>query len=473
MSSATTSTTTTPAAPSAVDADSDDVDVVDVVDELEGLLPTYEDVVEASRILQGVANVTPIKTSRTLNEQLSQLLLLSSSSRTSQREEEEESEEEGNNDDGGQQDLEGGGIQVYLKCENEQRIGAFKFRGAYNALYHAYHAMMQRQQKDRKKRKHQAVNNDNGDGEGDKDIQDGSSPGDNVGLHVITFSSGNHAQAIALAARLFAQQQKNCVCKATIIMPNDAPILKINATKGYGGNIIFYDRYKEDRNAIAQQILDNENGGKNESSSSSMSSSTTTTTTTRCVMIPPYNDKYVIAGQGTVGKEFFDEIPNLDYLFVCVGGGGLISGCCLAAAANATLNGSKCKVIGVEPCNGNDAQLSLQQNSIYKIEDASTIQTIADGAQTQCLGDITFALMKRHVHSIITVTDDELVSEMKFLGERMKMIVEPTGCLGLAGLRKYIKEEGNTIPKNSKCGVVISGGNVDLQRYTELLSKTF
>ena len=461
MSSTTTSTTTPTAAATAVAVDGDDVQLDD--DPLD--LPTYEDVVEASRILHGVANATPIKTSRTLNEQLSKLLLDSLSLKSHQEEEEEGQREGGNEDRGGGQQGEGGGIQVYLKCENEQRIGAFKFRGAYNALYHA----IQRQQKEdnRKKRKHQEL--DNAD-EGDEDDKDK----DDSHLHVITFSSGNHAQAIALAARLLGPN-----CKATIIMPNDAPTLKIHATKGYGGNIVFYDRYTEDRNAIAQNILleqeNNNSGGTNESSSA-----------VSCVMIPPYNDKYVIAGQGTVGKELLDEIPDLDYLFVCVGGGGLISGCCLAAAAASSNNKTKkknnggssssssgsCKVIGVEPCNGNDAQLSLQKNKIYKIEDASTIQTIADGAQTQCLGDITFAIMKRYVHSIITVTDDELLHEMKFLGERMKMIVEPTGCLGLAGLRKFVREEGNSIPPNSKCGVILSGGNVDLQRYTELLSKT-
>lgn len=323
-------------------------------------LPTYDNVMEAASILKNVSHVTPVRTSATLNELLGQ--------------------------------------KVFLKCENFQRMGAFKFRGAYHALSQL--------------------------------------PSD--ATNVCTFSSGNHAQAMALAARLLRKQ-------ATIIMPNDAPQSKVAATQGYGGNIIFYDRYTEDREAIARNVQE----------------------TTGAVFVPPYNDKQVIAGQGTVGKELIEcvkeeyGVDSLDYLFVCVGGGGLISGCALAAEA---LN-PNCKVIGVEPEAGNDAQQSLEQGKIVTID---TPTTIADGAQTQCIGDLTFSIMKENVDGIVTVSDDDLIHEMRFLGERMKMIVEPTGCLALAGLRKMVST--NAIPPGSNCGVIISGGNVDLERYCSLIS---
>jgi len=250
---------------------------------------------------------------------------------------------------------------------------------------------------------------------------------------VVTFSSGNHAQAIALSARILGME-------ATIIMPKDAPKLKVDATRGYGGNVIFYDRYKEDRDTIAADII-----GK-----------------TGAIFIPPYDHKHVIAGQGTAGKELFEDVGEIDFLFVCVGGGGLISGCALAASRLSP----KCRVIGVEPEAGNDAQQSLERGSIVHID---TPKTIADGAQTQHIGKLTFGIMREKVDKIITVTDDELISCMHFFGERMKMIVEPTGCLGLAGLKKLVAS--GDIPPDSRCGVVISGGNVDLSRYCELLSK--
>jgi threo-3-hydroxy-L-aspartate ammonia-lyase len=323
-------------------------------------LPTYDDVVDAAGILEGVAHVTPVETSRTLDEQL--------------------------------------GISVFFKCENKQRMGAFKFRGGYNALSHL----------------------------SEKQRQSG----------VLTFSSGNHAQAIALSSKLLG-------CKSTIIMPCDAPALKVAATKGYGGRVISYDRYKEDRDSIARDLQKKEGA----------------------VFVPPYDDKYVIAGQGTSAKELLEELASkgidLDYLFVCVGGGGLISGCSLAAKALSPI----CKVIGVEPEAGNDAQQSLKRGEIVKIP---TPATIADGAQTQYIGKLTFAIMKDNVDSIITVSDEELVEGMRFFGETMKMIVEPTGCLGLAGLRKMVAS--GAITSGSKCGVIISGGNVDLSRYSELVS---
>lgn len=326
-------------------------------------LPTFHDVQEAADILQDVAHITPVATSRTLDKEL--------------------------------------GVSVFFKCENLQRMGAFKFRGGYNALSHL--TPEQRNQ------------------------------------GVLTFSSGNHAQAIALSAQLLD-------CPATIIMPNDAPKLKVAATKGYGGTVIFYDRYTQDREAIAQELVEQQGA----------------------VFVPPYDQKYVIAGQGTSAKELIETVQanhgvkELDYLFVCVGGGGLIGGCALSANALSP----NCKVIGVEPEAGNDAQQSMEKGEIVKI---GTPATIADGAQTQYIGKLTFAIMKDKVNKIITVSDDELVEGMRFIGERMKMIVEPTGCLGLAGMRKLVA--AGEIPPGSKCGVIISGGNVDLARYCELVSK--
>lgn len=326
-------------------------------------LPTYQDVSDASNVIRGVAHHTRIETSSTLDSEL--------------------------------------GVKVFVKCENMQRMGAFKFRGAYNSISH-YNSGGQLR-------------------------------------HVLTYSSGNHAQAISLASTLHG-------VKSTIIMPLDAPPLKLKATESYGGNIVFYDRYKEKRDEVAERVAK-------------------TLPSEGMVFIPPYDHKYVIAGQGTVGKEMIEDLQSdgitLDYLFVCVGGGGLISGICLAANALSP----NTKIIGVEPEAGNDAQQSLQQGRIIHIE---TPHTIADGAQTPHLGELTFAIMKKHVSQIITVTDEELIQDMKFFGERMKMVVEPTGCLGLAGLRKMVAN--GEIPKESKCGVVISGGNVDLKRYCELIS---
>eukprot|EP00581_Thalassiosira_minuscula_P007322 CAMPEP_0183703432 /NCGR_PEP_ID=MMETSP0737-20130205/1174_1 /TAXON_ID=385413 /ORGANISM="Thalassiosira miniscula, Strain CCMP1093" /LENGTH=339 /DNA_ID=CAMNT_0025930183 /DNA_START=80 /DNA_END=1099 /DNA_ORIENTATION=- len=325
-------------------------------------LPTYQDVVDASNVLDSAAHRTPIQTSTTLDNEL--------------------------------------GVRAFIKCENFQRMGAFKFRGGYNAVSQC------------------------------KDTAKG----------IITYSSGNHAQAIALASKLHG-------IPATIIMPKDAPPLKLKATQSYGGNVVFYDRYTELRDEVAKRVKETLPEGT--------------------VFIPPYDHKYVIAGQGTVGKELIDDLQNesttLDYLFVCVGGGGLISGIALAAKALSP----QTKIIGVEPEAGNDAQQSLQKGEIIHID---TPRTIADGAQTQHLGKLTFTIMKEHVSEIITVTDEELVEGMKFFGERMKMVVEPTGCLGLAGLRKMVKS--GEVPEGSNCGVVISGGNVDMKRYCELISSS-
>lgn len=283
------------------------------------------------------------------------------------------------------------GASVFFKCENLQRIGAFKFRGAFNAIASL--------SEDRRSR------------------------------GVIAFSSGNHAQAIAKAGSMLG-------CPATIVMPEDAPPLKLAATRGYGAQVVLYDRYSQDREAIATKLA-NEKG---------------------LTVIPPYNHADVLAGQGTAALELFEDIGELDMLLVCVGGGGLISGCALAADAMS----ANCEVVGVEPEAGNDVQLSLERGSPVSID---VPKTIADGAQTQCVGSLTFPIIQRHVSSIQTVSDAALVRTMKWFGERMKLVVEPTGCLAAAAAFE------NDLPiKGKRVGVIISGGNIDMSRYAELIS---
>lgn len=317
-------------------------------------LPTYEDVVQAAERISGVANRTPVLTSRTVNEEF--------------------------------------GAQVFFKCENMQRIGAFKFRGAYNAL--SKFTPEQRR------------------------------------AGVVAFSSGNHAQAIALAARLLG-------IPATIIMPHDAPATKVAATKGYGGNVVVYDRYKEDREQIGRALADRDG----------------------LTLIPPYDHPDVIAGQGTVAKELFEETGPLDALFVCLGGGGLLAGSTLSARALAP----QCRLYGVEPEAGNDGQQSFRSGTIVHID---TPATIADGAQTQHLGQHTFPIIQRHVDDILTATDDELVQCMRFFAERMKMVVEPTGCLGFAAARRM---KGDL--RGKRVGIIVSGGNIDLARLSGFLAE--
>ncbi len=285
-------------------------------------LPTYADVEAAAQRIAGHANRTPVNTSRTLNDML--------------------------------------GAEVFFKCENFQRMGAFKFRGAFNAL--------------------------------SKFTPEQRKGG------VVAFSSGNHAQGIALSAKLLGMP-------ATIVMPHDAPAAKIAATKGYGANVVVYDRYKEDREAIGRNLAE-KNG---------------------MTLIPPYDHPDVLAGQGTAAKELFEEVGALDALFTPLGGGGLLSGTALATRALAP----QCQLYGVEPEAGNDGQQSLRSGSIVHID---TPKTIADGAQTQYLGNYTFGIIKRDVTDIVTASDAQLVQAMRFFAERMKMIVEPTGCLGLAAV---------------------------------------
>jgi threo-3-hydroxy-L-aspartate ammonia-lyase len=316
-------------------------------------LPTYEDVVAAAGRIEGHAHRTPVLTSRTANEEL--------------------------------------GAQVFFKAENLQRMGAFKFRGAFNALSRFNEAQRK--------------------------------------AGVVAFSSGNHAQAIALSAREMG-------IPATIIMPEDAPASKIAATRGYGGNVVTYDRYKEDREAIGRKLAQEQG----------------------LTLIPPYDHADVIAGQGTAAKELFEEVGELDYFFVCLGGGGLLSGSALATRALSP----RCKLFGVEPEAGNDGQQSFRSGAIVHID---TPKTIADGAQTQHLGTLTFPVIRRDVDDIVTVSDAELVEAMRFFAARMKMVVEPTGCLGFAAARR-MKEA----LRGKRVGVLVSGGNVDLGRFAELLA---
>ncbi len=284
------------------------------------------------------------------------------------------------------------GAKLFFKCENYQRMGAFKFRGAFNALS---------QFSDEQRR--------NG---------------------VVTYSSGNHAQAISLAARILN-------IPATIIMPFDAPAAKVAATEGYGGKIVFYDRYTDDREQIGRELSERHG----------------------LTLIPPYDHPHVIAGQGTAAKELFEEVGGLDALFVCLGGGGLLSGSALAARHFSP----ECKIYGVEPEAGNDAQQSFRQGKIVHID---TPRTIADGAQTRHLGQYTFDIIRKNVDDIFTVSDEELVETMRFYAERMKMIVEPTGCLSFAAARKMCEPL-----QGQRVGIIVSGGNVDIERYCALLSK--
>lgn len=281
------------------------------------------------------------------------------------------------------------GARLFFKCENLQRTGAFKFRGAYNAL-----SQFTPEQKSR---------------------------------GVVAFSSGNHAQAVALAARLLGMP-------SVIVMPTDAPEIKVTATRGYGAEIVTYDRYNEDRIAIGERLA-RERG---------------------LTLIPPFDHPHVIAGQGTVAKELFEEVDELDVLVTPVGGGGLIAGCAVAAHKLS----ANCSVIGVEPETGNDGQQSLRAGKIVNIDVPSTI---ADGAQTPALGFHTFPIIREFVADILTVSDAELIDAMAFFASRMKIIVEPTGCLAAAAVLS-----GKLALTGKRVGVVLSGGNIDLKRVAAL-----
>ena len=316
-------------------------------------LPTFDDVQAAAGRLAGVAHRTPVLQSSTLNRQV--------------------------------------GAEVFIKCENFQRMGAFKFRGGYNAL--AQLSSAQRR------------------------------------AGVVAYSSGNHAQAVALAAQILG-------IPATIVMPHDASSAKLAATRGYGAQVVGYDRYTEDAMAIAKALAERE--GR--------------------TFIPPFDHPDVIAGQGTAALELLQDHGPMDRLYVCLGGGGLLSGSLLAAKALSP----DCAVFGVEPEAGNDVQQSLAKGERVRIP---IPVTIADGAQTPMVGAITFDIIRRDVAAVHTVTDAQLVDAMRFYAERMKMVVEPTGCLSLAAL-----VQDAPACQGQRVGVIISGGNVDLARYAALLA---
>ena len=314
--------------------------------------PTYADVLDAAASIEGIAHRTPVMTSTRIDAAL--------------------------------------GCQVFFKCENLQRVGAFKFRGAYNAISRLDDAQRAR--------------------------------------GVVAYSSGNHAQAMALAARLLD-------VPATIVMPSDAPAIKRAATEGYGARVVVYDRYGEDREEIGAYLAEREG----------------------LALIPPYDHPHIIAGQGTAALELLSDVGDLDAVFVPLGGGGLLAGTLLAA-------GEVCpsaRVYGVEPEAGNDGQQSLLAGRIVTI---ATPRTIADGAQTLHLGALTFPIIADHVTDIVTATDDELVSAMTTLAATMKLVVEPTGTLGLAALTR--EAESSAGPR---VGVILSGGNVDLARFSQLV----
>jgi threonine dehydratase len=315
--------------------------------------PTFDDVVAAAQRIDGHAHRTPVLTSKTINEAM--------------------------------------GAELFFKAENLQRMGAFKFRGAFNALSRF----------DERQRR----------------------------AGVVAFSSGNHAQAIALSARILG-------IPATIVMPADAPAAKVAATKGYGGTVVTYDRYTEDREAIGRKLAAEQG----------------------LTLIPPYDHPDVIAGQGTAAKELFEEIGAVDAMFVPLGGGGLLGGTALSTRALSP----NAKLYGVEPEAGNDGQQSFRGGSIVHID---TPKTIADGAQTQHLGQHTFEIIKRDVDDILTASDAELIDGMRFFAERMKTVVEPTGVLGFAAARNVKAQL-----QGKRVGIILSGGNVDIVRFAQLLA---
>ncbi|KMO29226.1 serine dehydratase [Methylobacterium variabile] len=305
---------------------------------------TYADVEAAAGRLKGIAHRTPVLTSRTAD------------ART--------------------------GATLFFKAEPLQRAGAFKFRGACNAI-----AALSPEQRKR---------------------------------GVLAFSSGNHAQAIAYAGALQG-------VPTVIVMPHDAPAIKVAATRGYGAEIVVYDRYKEDREAVSHRLAE-ERG---------------------LSVIPPYDHPDVIAGQGTAARELIEEVGPLDVLLVCLGGGGLLAGSCLAARALSP----EVEIWGVEPEAGNDGQQSLAKGEVVRIP---VPVSIADGALTTHLGQHTFPIIRREVAGIVTATDAQLVSAMRFFVERMKLVVEPTGCLAAAAAF-----EGAVPVAGKRVGVILSGGNVD------------
>jgi len=313
----------------------------------------FHDIRTAADRLQGHAHRTPVLTSRTLDAML--------------------------------------GAQVFMKAENLQRMGAFKFRGGYNAVNALSDAQRAR--------------------------------------GVVAFSSGNHAQAVALAAQLHG-------CKATIVMPHDAPALKLAATRGYGAEVVIYNRYQEDRAAIAGALVA-ERGA---------------------TLIPPYDYLPVMAGQGTAALELIEDAGSLDALIVCAGGGGFLSGC--AVAAKHLL--PDVRVIGAEPERGNDMQQSLRAGHIVSID---VPRTICDGQQTQSIGQEPWAVIRELVSDVLTATDPAVVDAMRFAFERMKLVLEPSGACALAALMQHREQfEGQRV------GITLSGGNIGIDRFVALIT---
>jgi len=312
----------------------------------------FDKIIEAKERLKGHAMVTPVMTSRTLDDRV--------------------------------------GAKIYLKCENFQKIGAFKFRGAFNSI-------------SRLSEKEKAKG-------------------------VVTFSSGNHAQALALVGKLLG-------VPTTIVMPKDAPKIKFDATKGYGATIISHDPETESREALASKIQSEEG----------------------LTLIPPFDHPDVIAGQGTAALELFDQAGPLDMLLTPCGGGGLLSGSAIAAKG---VNPS-CKVIGVEPELGDDATRSFKTKTLQTVKNPATI---ADGTRTPSLGKLTFPLVLEYVDDMVTVSEADIIHAVQFLFFRMKLVVEPSGALGLAALlsRKVIPAK--------KTGIILSGGNIDAETMTLILN---
>jgi threonine dehydratase len=301
--------------------------------------------------LRGVAHVTPVVTSRTVDEMV--------------------------------------GAEVFFKCENFQRVGAFKFRGAYNA-------MSQLNVEER-------------------------------GRGVIAFSSGNHAQAVALVGKLLG-------IKTTVVMPLGVSATKRAATVGYGAEVVDFDLSKTTREVVAAEIQA-EHG---------------------YVLIPPFDHVAVIAGQGTAAREFCEQAGQLDMILAPVGGGGLLSGTALAAKGYDT----RCRVIGVEPEVANDATLSFRTKTLHTVENP---QTIADGTRTRSLGELTFPLILEYVDEMVTVSEEAIVEAARFLLQRMKLVVEPSGALGLAALMS------GAVKAKGRVGLILSGGNMDTATMSRIL----
>lgn len=318
-----------------------------------GTLPGIADIRAAAARLRGVAHRTPVMTSRTADTRI--------------------------------------GGRIFFKCENFQRMGAFKFRGAYNAVAQLSEAQRK--------------------------------------AGVLTFSSGNHAQATALAAKLLG-------APALILMPHDSAASKVAATRGYGAEVQIYDRFSTDRDRLAADIAQAQG----------------------LTIIPPYDDARIIAGQATAALELMEDAPELDLVVAALGGGGLLSGMALAAYAARP----SCKVVGIEPASGDDGLQSLRAGRIIRIPPP---KGLPEGALATHVGTLNFEVIRRHVDEIVTVTDDEIVEAMKFFAQRMKLVVEPTGTLPLAALLA-----GKLDVKDKSVGVIISGGNVDLDRFARLIA---